>query len=481
MLFNSFHFLVFFLCVVPLYFLFPVRHRWALLLVASYYFYMSWRWEYAFLILGSTVIDYGAGLAMGRSAPPQKRRYLMLSLVSNLGLLVVFKYLGFFADSAQAVTALFGSELPIVTPDLLLPVGISFYTFQTLSYTIDVYRGEREPERHFGIFALYVAFFPQLVAGPIERSTRLLPQLRQERRFDAARATSGCRLILWGLFKKVVVADSLALFVEPVYASPDSWSAGVVVLATYAFGFQIFCDFSGYSDIAIGAARVLGIDLMVNFRRPYFATSVREFWRRWHISLSTWFRDYVYLPLGGSRGGTGAHARNLMLVFLVSGLWHGASWTFVIWGGLHGSYILGSLATQDGRARFVAWSGLSRVPRLHAALQTVLVFQLVSFAWIFFRAESLSSAMVVCQRLLAPSAWLVTGMGFPELPPLTYAYAVGGLVILEGVDLLQHVGRDMLTFDSFPRSLRWVGYSTLIWLIVVSWQVEPQPFIYFVF
>lgn len=481
MLFNSFHFLVFFLCAVPLYFLLPVRHRWAFLLLASYYFYMSWRWEYALLILASTVVDYGAGLAMARCAPPRKRRYLILSLATNLGLLAVFKYLGFFTDSARAVAALFGAGLPILTPDLLLPVGISFYTFQTLSYTIDVYRGEREPERHFGIFALYVAFFPQLVAGPIERSTRLLPQLRQERRFDAERATSGCRLILWGLFKKVVVADSLALFVEPVYASPEAWSAAVVVAATYGFGFQIFCDFSGYSDIAIGVARVLDIDLMINFRRPYLATSVREFWRRWHISLSTWFRDYVYLPLGGSRGGRATHARNLLLVFLVSGLWHGANWTFVIWGGLHGFYILGSLATQRARAQFVAWTGLSRMPRLHAALQTVLVFQLVSVAWIFFRADSLASALVVCQRLLSPSAWSQAGAALPVLPPTTYAYAIGGLAILEGVHLLQHVRRDRLTFESIPRGVRWVGYSTLLWLVVSCWRLDAEPFIYFVF
>ncbi|MCE7945771.1 MAG: MBOAT family protein, partial [Chlorobi bacterium CHB1] len=310
MLFHSLEFIIFFPVVVAIYFLAPLRFRQFFLLLASYYFYMCWKAEYAVLILLSTGIDYVAALHMHKTSGRGNIFY----------------------------------EFPLF--DILLPVGISFYTFQTLSYTIDVYRSEKTPERNFIKFALYVTFFPQLVAGPIERSTRLLPQFDHEHKFDANRVVSGLRLMLWGFFKKLVIADRLALYVNEVYNNPADYTGLPVIIATYFFAFQIYCDFSAYSDIAIGAARVLGFDLMKNFRQPYLAQSIGEFWKRWHISLSTWFRDYLYIPLGGNRVSRLRWYVNLMAVFLISGLWHGANWTFVVWGALHGSYFVLSLLTQ---------------------------------------------------------------------------------------------------------------------------------------
>jgi alginate O-acetyltransferase complex protein AlgI len=366
-LFNSIEFLLFFPVVVAIYFATPQRYRWALLLAASYYFYASWKPEYLLLIIASTLVDYGCGLRMGSIAGKARRKkWLLVSLTSNLGLLFAFKYFNFFNESARAVFDRFNIFYDVPAFDLLLPVGISFYTFQTLSYSIDVYRGRQRPERHLGIFALYVSFFPQLVAGPIERSTHLLPQFFQPHRFEYDRVTSGLRLVLWGFFKKVVVADRLALYVNAVYNDPSAHTGPTILLATYFFAFQIYCDFSGYSDIAIGTARVMGYDLMQNFRRPYFARSISEFWSRWHISLSTWFRDYLYIPLGGNRVPRWRWYVNLFAVFLISGLWHGANWTFVVWGALHGTYLIVGLVTSDARERF--WQRLeelaARLPAL---------------------------------------------------------------------------------------------------------------------
>ena len=302
MLFNSLQFLAFFPVVVAVYFAMPKRLRWAFLLAASYYFYMCWKPEYVLLIWASTAVDYIAGLQMSKAINKSSRRaWLALSLSTNLGILFSFKYWNFFSENVRDLLGRMDVTAGIPEFDLLLPVGISFYTFQTLSYSVDVYRGRLEPERHLGRFALYVAFFPQLVAGPIERASRLLPQFWQDIDFDYDRMGSGLRQMTWGMFKKVVVADRLAIYVDSVYSDPSAHQGLPVVAATYFFAFQIYCDFSGYSDIAIGAARVLGFDLMENFKRPYFARSVSDFWRRWHISLSTWFRDYVYIPLGGSR------------------------------------------------------------------------------------------------------------------------------------------------------------------------------------
>ena len=376
---------------------------------------MSWNPAYIILIILSTVVDYFAGLKMGSTDDKSKRKkYLFASLFINLGMLFFFKYYNFFSDSFTYLLNEFpvmqmGNFLP--TFDLLLPVGISFYTFQTLSYTIDVYRGEKEPEKHFGIFALYVSFFPQLVAGPIERSTRLLPQFKEEYKFDYIRVTDGLKLMLWGYFKKVVVADRLAIFVNGVYNDVSGVEGIPLILATVFFAFQIYCDFSGYSDIAIGAAQIMGFDLMDNFKRPYFSKSIPEFWRRWHISLSTWFKDYVYIPLGGNRVSKLRYYANLFITFLISGLWHGAAWTFVIWGALHGFYQIFSLLTKKYRYKLKESIGIVNYPTLNKYLQIGVTFVLVDFAWIFFRANSLNDAWYIINNLFAGIISQISGIG----------------------------------------------------------------------
>jgi alginate O-acetyltransferase complex protein AlgI len=335
MLFNTIEFWVFLPIVLAFYALTPQRLRWVVLLIASYVFYMWWNAAYALLLVFSTIVDFFVGRAMGRAADRGRRRQLLLvSLCTNLGVLFTFKYWTFFHESMAAIVGALGLSYTVPHLDVLLPVGISFYTFQTLSYTIDIYRGTLRPETHLGRFAIFVAFFPQLVAGPIERASRLLPQLREQFFLRSHQVQSGFQLALWGLFLKVVVADWLSLFVNAVYGAPEGHGRVVLAAATYGFALQIYCDFSGYSSIAIGVARMFGIDLMENFRRPYLSTSIRDFWRRWHISLSTWLRDYLYISVGGNRHGELRTYLSLMITMLLGGLWHGASWNFVIWGGL---------------------------------------------------------------------------------------------------------------------------------------------------
>jgi len=341
MLFNSLNFLFFFPVVTALYYMIPHRFRWILLLASSYYFYMCWKVEYIVLILITTLITYFTGLGIGKAKEKKKKKkYLVFCICSNLLILLIFKYFNFFNNSFKEIFDYFNIFYNIPSFNLLLPVGISFYTFQSLSYSIDVYNGQKEPEKHFGIFAVYVAFFPQLVAGPIERSTKLLPQFYNKIEFKYSQVTDGLRQMAWGFFKKIVIADRLSLLVNQVYNNADSYTGVPLIIGTYFFSFQIYCDFSGYSDIAIGAAKVLGIDLSKNFKYPYFAKDINDFWRRWHITLSTWFRDYLYFPLGGNRVSAKKWCYNILIVFILSGLWHGASWTFIIWGTLHGFFII---------------------------------------------------------------------------------------------------------------------------------------------
>lgn len=340
MLFNSFIFLIFFPTVVLLYFLLPHKYRWFFLLIASYYFYMNWKPVYAVLILASTIVTFSSAILMEYTAEQRKKRvFLIVSLLINFGILFTFKYFNFINENIIAILESMNVRWSVPNLDLLLPVGISFYTFQAVGYTIDVYRGEIKAEKHFGIYAIFVSFFPQLVAGPIERAKNLLPQFRRKHNLDPARLESGLKQMIWGFFMKVVVADRLALFVNATYNNVDAHNGTTLLIGTIFFAFQIYCDFAGYSNIAIGAARIMGFDLMTNFRRPYFAVNIGEFWHRWHISLSTWFRDYVYIPLGGNRVGKSRNYYNLFITFVVSGIWHGANWTFVIWGALHGFYM----------------------------------------------------------------------------------------------------------------------------------------------
>src|SRR5882672_9742433 len=384
MLFNSLSFLLFFLIVSSLYFALPHRFRWILLLAASCFFYMCFIPIYILILAATIGVDYVAGILIERTPDPaRKKAYLMMSIVSVCAILFVFKYFNFFNNNLAALARVLHWNYPMSTLRLILPIGLSFHTFQSLSYVFEVYRGRQPAEKHFGLYSLYVMYFPQLVAGPIERPQNLLHQFKEVKRFDWQRLWNGASLSLWGLFKKVVVADSLAIYTDTIYNNSRQHTGTSLLLATYFFAIQIYCDFSGYSDIARGISRIYGIELMKNFETPYFAKSISEFWSRWHISLSTWFRDYVYIPLGGNRRGALITYRNLLIVFFISGIWHGSAWTFAIWGLLHAAGVM--LTRELERSRFYR----EQVPR---ALKQAWVFLYVCFAWIFFRASTLSDA-----------------------------------------------------------------------------------------
>lgn len=479
MLFNSLQFLAFFPIVVGLYFLTPQRSRWFLLLAASYYFYMCWEPMYVLLIVASTLVDYFAAGRMHQALTKRIRRgYLLLSLGSNLGLLFAFKYSGFFVGSLNEFTQLLGIEYALPMLEILLPVGISFYTFQTLSYTIDVYRGAREPVRHLGKFSVYVAFFPQLVAGPIERSTSLLPQFDEEHHLDWERIKSGLVLMLWGFFMKLVIADQAGLFVDPIYAEPTRYSGISLLIATYLFSFQIYCDFAGYSNIAIGAARVLGFRLMRNFDRPYFSESTAEFWRRWHISLSSWFRDYLYIPLGGNRVGRMRWRWIILVVFLTSGLWHGANWTFLVWGALHGAYlVMGSALARWSGSRV---SGRSRWGTLRELSRIFITYHLVALSWVFFRAASLRDAAEI---LHAVPARFLTGVEVPlgAFSALEFAAVCGPIGFLLGIEIWQGKREFAEFLASRPFAVRFAVYFTLLFGIACLGVFDANEFIYFQF
>jgi len=485
MLFNSLEFLVFLPLVVAVYFICPYRYRWALLLIASYYFYAAWAPEYLILIVASTLIDYVLAIQVAKASVKARRKGLLaLGLLLNLGLLFALKYFNFFNDSLRALLDQFNVFYNVPAFQALLPVGISFYTLQTLSYTIDVYRGKTEPERHLGIFALFVSFFPQLVAGPIERAGRMLPQFHTNHGFSASRVSGGLRLILWGMLKKVVIADRLGIYVDAVYNNPSDYRGLPIILATYFCAIQIYCDFSGYSDIAIGAARVMGYDLMENFRQPYCSRSVAEFWRRWHVSLSTWFKDYLYIPLGGNRVPKWRWYANLMVVFLVSGLWHGANWTFVLWGALHGFYCLLEAWTKEIRDKVAQALHLEEKAAVRTMIGTLVTFNLVCFAWIFFRASSISDAFLLVSNLTQIS--ISTNINAPwtgvvDNPGLETAFALG-LVALSAV---AHLVRDqkLQMPPSIERRIwvRWAAYLLLALAIMNLGIAKETPFIYLQF
>lgn len=486
MLFNSLDFLIFLPIVVFVFFTLPHKYRWILLLFASYYFYMCWKAEYIFLILASTAVDYISGLKIHTSEKKSvKKLFLIFSLATNLGLLFFFKYFNFFNDSARAFLNQFNIFYDSPAFDLLLPVGISFYTFQTLSYTIDIYYEKMEPTKHLGKFALYVSFFPQLVAGPIERAKRLLPQFDVKNEINHERIRSGFALILWGMFKKVVVADNLAHFVDKIYCCPEAFDGSMLLLASYLFAFQIYCDFSGYSDIAIGAARIMGYDLMTNFNLPYFAQNISDFWRRWHISLSTWFRDYVYIPLGGNRVSTNRWYLNLMIVFVVSGFWHGANWTFMFWGFLHGFYLVFSIISQKFRDAFNQFIGLSKNPTIHKIVKIIITFHLALLGWIFFRAASIGEAAEVIKRIF--SNFSITAFGDQiiklGLSPENYISSGFALLVLNLISFLEY--RSDSTVENYivqkPMVFRWSYYYVIAIVIFIFGCFDDIPFIYFQF
>jgi D-alanyl-lipoteichoic acid acyltransferase DltB (MBOAT superfamily) len=496
MLFNSVEFLIFFPVVVVIYFATPHKYRWVLLLIASYYFYMSWKAEYLILIIISTLVDYFLAIQIGKTYNKLNRKILLvLSLTSNLGLLFAFKYFNFLNDSIRHIFNLFSLSYQVPGFDLLLPVGISFYTFQTLSYTIDVYRGKKEPEKHLGIFAVYVSFFPQLVAGPIERATNLIPQFHKKLDFDYERVTDGLKLMAWGFFKKLVIADRLAIMVNTVYNNPTQYEGIHFIVTTIFFAFQIYCDFSGYSDIAIGGAKVMGYKLMNNFDRPYSSKSIFEFWKRWHISLSTWFRDYLYIALGGNRVIKWRWYYNLFIVFLISGLWHGASWTFVIWGALNGFYLVFAIFTKEIRIKFVRLISLDRFPKLYKYIQLSITFTLICFAWIFFRANNISDAFYIISHLFDGVgdfllSFLASLLSFnfssivkvgSQMNVLAYEFVIVILSIgfMEFIQLKHDRIRFILARK--PLIYRWIAYYFMVMSILLFGVFKESGFIYFQF
>ncbi len=493
MLFNSVHYLLFFPVVVALFFAIPFRYRWFLLLVASYYFYMCWKPEYAVILVVSTLVDYYCGKKMGGITEKAKRKpYLYLSLVTNLGVLFTFKYFNFFNESVREAFNHFNLMYEVPAFELLLPVGISFYTFQAMSYSIEVYRGSIKPEKHLGVFALYISFFPQLVAGPIERPQHLLKQFYAKHQFSYQRVTSGLKLMAWGFFKKLVVADTLAVFVNEFYSHPQDFDGLSLALATVFFAFQIYCDFSGYSDIAIGTARVMGFDFMQNFRRPYFSKSIRMFWQRWHISLSTWFRDYLYIPLGGNRVVKWRWYYNLFITFLISGFWHGAYWTFLIWGALHGLYLVIELIAKKPGQQLATITGIRRVPIVHQLLRMGITFVLVCIAWVFFRAETVNDAWTVLSTIAADGWQTIKQLGLAgmfdfsafhaDVLKIDWGIALFGLLVLLLVELLQVRKNISYWLMQQPFAFRWSIYFVLVMSILLLGKYEQQTqFIYFQF
>ena len=467
MLFNSIQFIYFFPTVLILYFLAPYKWRWLVLLLLSYYFYMSWNVNYVFLILFTTIISYWSAIKIEKAKLKRsKKLYLIISVVASLGVLFFYKYFNFFGESINIVSNKMGLESQIPYFKLLLPVGISFYTFQTLSYSIDVYRDKMKAEYHFGIYALYVSFFPQLVAGPIERSTRLLPQFRVKHDLNFQNFVLGVKWIILGYFMKLVIADRLALYVDSVYNNVYEHSGVTFLVATFLFAFQIFGDFAGYSSIAIGIARIMGYKLMTNFNRPYFGSSIGDFWHRWHISLSTWFRDYFYIPMGGNRVSLPRWYLNLFLTFLVSGLWHGANWTFVIWGALHGFYIV-----IENLFKLQVKKKISLLERI---VRVLIVFILVDFAWIFFRANNLTEAMYIVKSIADFSGTL-----FIDYKVFFYGFI--GLFILFVNDLIVENYKDSIILNDQLNGKVVAYYAILVCILLSIGVFNGGQFIYFQF
>ncbi|WP_378188003.1 MBOAT family O-acyltransferase [Aquimarina sp. W85] len=476
MLFNSFEYLIFLPIVFLSYwFLFnkKISIQNLLLLIVSYLFYGWWDYRFLSLIAFSSFVDYFCGLYIKKSSSNSRKKiWLTISMIVNLGFLGIFKYFNFFSKSFAEAFSTVGYEMDALTLDFILPVGISFYTFQTMSYTIDIYRGKLEPTKDLVAFFAYVSFFPQLVAGPIERATNLLPQFHNKRHFDYNKASDGLRQILWGLFKKVVVADNCAIVVNHIFDNYTDLNASALLIGGIFFAFQIYGDFSGYSDIAIGTARLFGFNLMQNFAYPYFSRDIAEFWRRWHISLSTWFRDYVYIPLGGSKGGVWIKIRNTFIIFIVSGFWHGANWTFIFWGFLNALYFLPLLLAKRNRKNTDTVAQGKIFISVKELCQIFFTFLLTIIAWIFFRADSLQTAFSYLSGLVTTS-WLTRPN--VDIKPLIF---IGLLVVIEWFQRNKAHGLQISTIKYMP--LRWSIYLLFIGIILV-FGAKSQSFIYFQF
>ena len=482
MLFNSLDFAIFLPIVFILYwFVFSknLKLQNLLIVIASYLFYGWWDWRFLSLIVFSTLVDYSVGIALSKQENRLKRKLLLwTSIIVNIGFLGFFKYYNFFLDNFINAFSFFGSEIKANSLNVILPVGISFYTFQTLSYSIDVYKRKLEPTKDVFAFSAFVCFFPQLVAGPIERATHLLPQFYSRRKFDYDKATNGMRQILWGLFKKIVIADNCAEYANYIFNNSGDMSGSTLVLGALFFTFQIYGDFSGYSDIAIGTSRLFGFDLMQNFAFPYFSRDIAEFWRRWHISLSTWFRDYLYIPLGGSKGGTWMKIRNTFIIFIVSGFWHGANWTFIIWGGLNALYFLPLLLTKNNRNNLDIVAKGKHLPNLKELFSMLLTFGLTILAWIFFRANNVEHAIDYISAIFTYSLFSIPTL-FSGLSELLILVMIVIFLIVEWMGRERQYAIEKMAFKQ-SSVFRWMFYL-FICLMIIFFQGKQQEFIYFQF
>jgi alginate O-acetyltransferase complex protein AlgI len=484
MLFNSIEYLIFFPLVVVLYFSINTKWRWALLLLASYFFYAFWKVEYLVLIMGSTLVDYYTGLKMSKIKKRAKRKkYLILSIVVNLAVLVGFKYFNFFSENLNFLFADLRLSMSMPELQILLPVGISFYTFQTMSYSIDVYRGVTKAENHLGRFALYVSFFPQLVAGPIERSNQLLPQFKEKKSFNPVQVISGLKLMLWGFFKKIVIADRIGIFVSSVYENPEQQNGLPAIIASILFMIQLYCDFSAYTDIARGSARVMGYDLMINFRRPFVARSIADFWTRWHISLTTWFRDYLYFSLPDKFKNRISYSRlqiNIIITFLLMGLWHGANWTFLFFGLIHGIFLVLEDISKSFREKVFQITGLDQRKQLLGFLGWLITFALLTVSGIFFRSANISDGF----RMLAgifnfegSRLALATILSNKEI-----IFVLLQIILLFWAEWYHDKKNLVQVIGSKPIVIRWGIYAGFIFYIITFGIMNnPQNFIYFQF
>lgn len=497
MLFNSIQFMIFFPIIVLLYFAVPHRFRNVLLLIASYYFYMCWNARYALLLAFSTLITYFVGRLIGMiSAEEEDKQRIILRKIFvgvgftiNLSILFFFKYTDFLVNNINVVLENLGVELVEIPFDIVLPVGISFYIFQALGYTMDVYRGDVPVEKNLIKYAVFVSFFPQLVAGPIERSSNLLKQFDEKHYFEYQRVKNGLLMMAWGLFQKIVLADRIAILVDKVYNYPQYYQGFEIMLATIFFAIQVYCDFAGYSNIAIGASQVMGFHLMENFNCPYFARTVADFWRRWHISLTTWFRDYLYFPLGGSRCDKKKNYRNIMIVFLVSGLWHGANWTYVIWGGLNGLYQVIGKMFGGVRKKLCEKANIDVATFSHKILQWVVTFVLVDFAWVFFRAKDIKTAFILIRRMFSFfNPWVLFNGGLYNLGlnRLEFWITMLGIFTLLVVDYLHYKGIHIrMELAKQGVWFRWLTYTITVFSLLIFGIYGPNydasAFIYFQF
>jgi len=478
MIFNSQEFIIFFPLVAALYFLFPIKYRWSILLIASFVFYMFWKPEYIIILLISSFTDYFAALFIFKYRNSSKKKFfLFVSIFINLLILVSFKYYNFISENLNwGLSYLdFQKQLPLL--NVLLPVGISFYTFQAMSYTIDVYRRKVMPERNFLRFELYVLFFPQLVAGPIERTNALLPQVNTPHRFNAERLSTGLKLMALGFFMKIAIADNLALIVTEVFSKPNSYFGWDIILATFLFAIQIYCDFAGYTNIARGAAHILGIDLLKNFKQPYFAISIRDFWKRWHISLSTWFRDYLYLPLGGKRVIKWRWYYNLFITFIISGIWHGANWTFLIWGAIHGSVYLAETIFRSKIKKNVNITNKIDNSLIIKLARIFFTFIIVCFSWIFFRANNINEAFVLIDNMLQIKS-ILPHFSFDRKLLLIFFILISLLFIIDKIEYKTDLNKYLQTKNII---FRWTVYYIIIFSIIGFGNWELNEFIYFQF